>query len=57
MVRAPPRPMPYMGHNVAYPHGGGGGAANYNNPSYSLKGFGGYGGSGIVIVANSACVM
>ena len=33
--------------------GGGGGAANYNNPSYSLKGFGGYGGSGIVIVANS----
>ena len=33
--------------------GGGGGAANYNNPSYSLKGFGGFGGSGIVIVANS----
>ena len=33
--------------------GGGGGFANYNNPSYSLKGFGGYGGSGIVIVANS----
>lgn len=26
-LRAPPRPMPYMGHNVAYPHGGGGGAA------------------------------
>ena len=31
--------------------GGGGGAANFNNPSYSLKGRGGYGGSGIVIVA------
>ena len=29
------------------------GAANYNNPSYSLKGFGGYGGSGIVIVADA----
>ena len=33
--------------------GGGGGAANYNNPSYSLKGYGGYGGSGIVIVADA----
>ena len=33
--------------------GGGGGAANYNDPSYSLKGKGGYGGSGIVIVADA----
>ena len=31
--------------------GGGGGAGNTNDPSYSLKGRGGYGGSGIVIVA------
>tara|TARA_Y100000768_G_C23982039_1_gene686450 strand:+ start:189 stop:1958 length:1770 start_codon:yes stop_codon:yes gene_type:complete len=34
--------------------GGGGGAANYNDPSYSLKGRGGYGGSGIVVVAGNS---
>jgi len=33
--------------------GGGGGAANYNDGAYSLKGKGGYGGSGIVIVADA----
>ena len=34
--------------------GGGGGAANYNDPSYALKGRGGYGGSGIVVVAGNS---